>query len=262
MGYGPPQVVEGQPRVGLPFGLFSALTLRESGDPHWANGIEWEAMTCGPVSGITDPNCNTNVNKFFRQMTTVGSATAFTVYGSAKCGAPGGAAYQEAEEMATAHLLAREEAQAEVQTWARLAAGATRPRGDTALKPGEALATLEDWLGGTYGSLGVIHGSRGAVTKLDTLVEKTGSRLTSKVGTPVVAGSGYYGQAAPAGGATATASQAWMLASPALFGYRGQVFSAQTFDQNKNDVYALAERNYVVGFDPCGVVAVLMDISG
>jgi hypothetical protein len=117
-------------------------------------------------------------------------------------------------------------------------------------------------MGNDYGSLGVIHGSRGAVTKFDTLVNPSGSRMLTKVGTPVVAGAGYTKQAAPAGGATATASQAWVLASPALFGYRGQVFTSKAFDQTKNDMYALAERNYVVGFDPCGVAAVLMDISG
>ena len=262
MGYAPPQVVEGQPRVGLPFGLFSALTLRESTDPHWANGIEWEAMTCEPVSGIDDPDCETDIEKFFRDMIEIGSATSFTVYGSAKCGTPGGAAFQRGEEFAQAHLLAREEAQAEAQVWARLSAQADRPQGNTALSPVEALAALEDWLGAEYGSLGVVHGSRGAVTALDTLVCASGSRLTTKVGTPVVAGGGYTNQTAPGGGAAATTGQAWVMVSPALFGYRGQVFTSRTLDHAKNDMYALAERNYVVGFDPCGVAAVLMDISG
>jgi hypothetical protein len=260
MGYEPPQVVEGQPRVGLPFGLFSVLSLRGASDPHWANGIEWEAMTCGPVSGISDPDCDTDIDKFFREMSQVGEATSFTVYGSAKCGAPGGGAFQKAEEAAQAHLLAREEAQAEAQVWARLAAQATDLNAAGALAPAEALALLEDWMGRVYGSLGAIHGSRAAVSILDTRVNASGSRLLTKVGTPVVAGAGYPGSS-PAGAAHA-AGETWVYASPALFGYRGQVSSYRTLDQTQNDVYALAERSYVVGFDPCGVAAVRMDLSG
>lgn len=264
MGYGPPQVVEGQPRVGLPFGLFSVLSLRESSDPHWSNGIEWETMTCDAVSGFSDPGCETDFELFFREGSQIGEATPFSVYGSAKCGTPGGNAYQMSEENAITHLLAREEAQAETQVWNRIAAAKTEDLtgGGTALSPGAALAVLEDWMGAVYGSLGVIHGSRAAVSRLDTLISANGSRLTTNLGTPVIAGSGYRNQAAPAGEAQAAAGEAWMLASPALFGYRGQVFTTKALDHRHNDMYAIASRNYVVGFDPCGVAAVLVDTNG
>lgn len=260
MSFGPPQVVEGQPRVGLPFGLFSVLSLREASDPHWANGIEWETMTCSPASAILDADCDTNIDKFFNGNGEIGEAAGFTVYGSHKCGTPGGRVDLAADEFATAHLLAREEAQAETSVWAQMAAQATDLNAAGALPADEALALLEGWMGSVYGSLGAIHGSRQAVSLFDNAVRANGSRLLTRIGTPVVAGGGYPGTS-PAGAAPA-AGETWVFASPALFGYRGTIMGHQALDRNNNDMYALAERNYVVGFDPCGVGAVRMDVIG
>jgi len=262
MGYAAPQRVEAQPRVGLPFGLFSVLSLRESGDPHWANGVVWEALSCAPVSGQTwqdDPDCTTDIEKFFRGSGGLGEARPFTAVGSYQCGTPGGRAFQEGEENATADLLAHEQSQVERFLWNNLAAEATDLNPAGALNVAAALAVLEDWMGQTYGSLGVIHGSRGAISVADTRVNATGSRLVTKVGTPVIAGAGYPGTAP--GGAPPAVGETWMFASPALFGYRGQVFTSSALDRGKNDHYALAERQYVVGFDPCGVGAVRMNLA-
>jgi hypothetical protein len=364
MGYGARQVVAGQPRIGLPFGLFSVLSLRNAEDQHWTNGIEWEAMTCDPASGFADPNCTDPQEKFFTSMVERGEADSFVVYGSAKCGMPGGRADLQAEEAATAHLLAREEAQAERYVWSMLAAQATDLNPAGALDPDAALAALEKWLGGVYGSLGVLHGDRGAVTlwNNNSKLRVSGSRLVSTLGTPIVAGAGYNGVGPDAAGSLASQrgslvsytsgvgsytltfkgetsppiylagtladaqaalntmsvfqapdnvvvtgapttlvltwqspgpqpnisldisqvdgigagnaswnhtilndgaapvveGETWVYASPALFGYRGAVLSHQAFDQRQNDMYALAERQYVVGFDPCGVAAVRM----
>jgi hypothetical protein len=199
------------------------------------------------------------MTKVFRGSGGVGEAVPFTAVGSYKCGTPGGPAFQRGEEFATADLLAHEQAQVEAFLWSRLAAEATDLNAAGALSPAQALAALEDYIGQTYGSLGVIHGSRGSASTLDTRIVQSGSRLVTKVGTPVVAGAGYLGLspalAAPAAGET------WLFASPTLFGYRGEVFTNAALDRTKNDHYALAERQYVVGFDPCGVGAVRMTIE-
>jgi hypothetical protein len=260
MGFGPPQVVEPQPRVALPFGLFSVLTLRESSDPHWANGIEWEAPSCAPVVALDDfddPDCTTEFDKQFAALTETGEARPFVTYGSAKCGTPGGRADLRAEEAAVADLLAHEQTQAERIVWGRLAAApASDVNAAGALDAPSALGALEEWIGGEYGSLGVIHMGRRAATVLaaDGLLRASGQRLLTALGTPVVAGAGYPGTS-PAGDAPA-AGTGWMLASPALFGYRGTVQSTMALDRGANDALAIAERNYVVGFDPCGVGAV------
>src|SRR5690348_776289 len=98
MGYGPNQVVEAQPRVGLPYGLFSVLSFRPTSDPHWQNGVTWEAVSCAPVTGFdawqADPTCGTNIQKVFRGSGGRATAPPFIALGSYRCGAPG--AFQEA----------------------------------------------------------------------------------------------------------------------------------------------------------------------
>jgi hypothetical protein len=229
-------------------------------------GVEWEAMSCSPVSGIDilDPFCDQNIIRLFTEggADEVGEAAAFTVESYYKCGAVGSGGLDAGKERATARLAAREEQQAEFHVWARLADSATDINPAGALDPAEALAALEDWLGAEYGSLGVIHGTRGAASILDTRLVTSGSRLTTRLGTPVVAGGGYPGSS-PAG-ADAAAGETWVYASPALFGYRGPVESSSNrpgdlLDRGKNDLYAIAARDYVVGFDPCGVAAVRLN---
>jgi len=262
MGYGAPQVVEAQPRIALPFGLFSVVALREASDPHWTNGVEWQAVSCDPVTAQEwqdDPDCDTEIENFFRGPAGTGRASAFTAVGSFKCGTPAGRAFQEGEENAVADLLAHEQSQVESATWRRMAAEATDLNPGGALDMGPALAALEDWIGQEYGALGVIHGTRGAVSVMDTRVSSSGSRLATKVGTPVVAGAGYRGTSPT--NVAAAVGETWVYASPALFGYRGQVFTTTALDRAKNDHYAIATRQYVVGFDPCGVAAVRMNLA-
>jgi hypothetical protein len=50
-----------------------------------------------------------------------------------------------------------------------------------------------------------------------------------------------------------------IVGSPALFGYRSEVFNSSArpgdlLDRAQNNLYAVAERTYVIGFDPCPVV--------
>src|SRR6478609_6962944 len=257
-----PVVVEAKPRVALPFGLFSVLDFRESQDPHWINGIEWQALTCDPALSYDvvceDPDEDPETARLRLWVEDVeatgnrGNASAFSVYGFAKCGLPGGRDLQKGEEEATAHLLSREEAEVEAQTWSRMSAEATDLNPAGAVSPSKALAILERWMGSEYGSLGAIHADRGAATLLaDHIANQNGPRLLTKIGTPVVAGAGYPGTS-PAG--VLTADVAWVYASPALFGYRGPVYPSDReggFDRGTNDHYAVASRGYVVGFDPC-----------
>jgi hypothetical protein len=116
-------------------------------------------------------------------------------------------------------------------------------------------------MGDGYGSLGAIHADRGAASLWSTngAVKASGQRLLTTVGTPVSAGAGYPGTSPS--GAAAAAGETWVFAAPAMFGYRGSVQSTSALDRGRNDFLAIAERNYVVGFDPCGVGAVRMTIA-
>lgn len=253
MSFAPAQVVPGIPRTALPYGLFSVLTPREGADTHWQNGITWETLTCEPVSGIGDPSCEpdatTGLPKEFLTGGEHGEATPFTVYGSYVC-SPVGHTIEYAQEQATAHLLAREEARVEQALWTGdldnggFAAGAIDLGSN--LSPEGAVGVLEAWLSQVYGSLGVLHTDRGTATLLleAGVVKPSGNTLYTVLGTPVVAGAGYP-------------VQGLVHATPALMGYRSEVFlgvspASAGFDRAQNDLYAVAERTYVIGYDPCG----------
>jgi hypothetical protein len=91
------------------------------------------------------------------------------------------------------------------------------------------------------------------------LIVTNGSVARTVLGTPVVAGGGYPGTS-PAGVAAST-GEAWAYATPALLGYRSAIFypssrSGDLLDRGVNDLYGVAERSYLVGWDPCDVGAV------
>lgn len=285
-GPAPSALVEGPPRQPLPFGLFSVLTPRPEGDSRWENGVKWETLTCEPVSGRSGPGCNDVADDqgdfpedviglpkaLGRNAGATGEAAAFAVYGHFNC-SPVGFSPELAQERATAHLQAREEARVEQALWTgdlgntpNLTADAVDLTSGGAVSPAAALARLEDFIATEYGSLGVLHLSRGAVTILSslTLVSQVGQRLVTAVGTPVVAGAGYPGTD-PDGNVAADTT--WAYASPALFGYRGEILPSSArpgdlLDRSTNDLYAIAERPYVLGYDPCGVGAAAFNTDG
>lgn len=271
MALGGKLLVNGPARQPMPHGLFSVLVPRSSTDPHWENGVTWEPLTCQPASGVGEVSCEapegTSVGwglpKNFAEQPDGAEATPFTVYGSYDC-SPIGHRLEYGEEQARQHLLAREEATAESIIWNGVGPGepgATNPTlpnilngaetlGDPDTAPVVGLALLEDFLAREYGSLGVIHMSRASATILSDYLVVSGNSLTTRLGTPVVAGAGYD-----------TGGTGLIAATPALFGYRSDIFTASgrqgdLLDRGRNDLYAVAERRYVIGWDPCGTAAV------
>ena len=285
----PASLVIGAPRVPLPFGLFSTFTLREAGADRWETGVQFETDPCDPVDGIgyydwCNPGATVGLPKdLAKNMSLVGKATPFSVYGHFQC-SPVGWSPERAQDMATAHLLDREEQRVE----RALATGdlgnipnlftdvdgtgsnptiLTDPGGSTPNSPAVCLGLLENFIAQTYGSMGVLHMSRGAAMVLTNngMLQRQGTRLTTMVGTPVAAGGGYPGTA-PAGAPNPPSLAAWVYASPAVFGYRSEVFTSSNvrgdlMDRNTNNLYAVAERSYLIGFDTCGVGAALMDLD-
>lgn len=266
MSYAPPLLVAAEPRQGNPYGLFSVLAFRPSTDPHWESGIEWEPLACsnaatGASGLIEDPSCDNPPEKHFASPVGHGTANPFYVYGDYKCGTFGHS-LEQSQGFATARLLAHEEAQVGARMWSAVyAPGATdvTPTPGTAVSPQTGLALLEDALAASYGSLGVIHGTRGSGVLLNgTHLSVKGNQLLTGVGTPFVAEAGYPGSG-PAG--QKASGTTWLYATPSLFGYRGDVFTSSErrgdlLDRQRNDLYAIAERAYAIGMDPCPVYAV------
>lgn len=245
-----PFVVDAAPRQALPYGLFSQIQFRPAGELRWTgmDGVTWEALDCAPASGVAhlcvDPD-----EKAETITGELGEGMAFTVYAMEVC-SPIGRNFEDAQNRATAKLLELEQTEVERAIWNGLY-GAEPWLLDPAAaqvvafdSDAEALIDLEQQYSSGLGSLGVIHMSRGKALRyigLDQIV-RVSNRLETGVGTPVVAGAGY-GDAA-------------MIATPPLFGYRSDIFApgedeAARLDRGQNNRYAIAERSYFVGWDPC-----------
>ena len=272
-----PMVVDGASRLALSYGLFSVLTPRPEGDGRWQNGITWEPLSCGPASGVGafcptdengDPIEQVGLPKGFNDNPDETEASPFTVIASYNC-SPVGRSIEEGERRARAILAAREEAMVERTLWTgelgntpNLQDEATDiTPGGAAVDPVQAIGLLEEANGQNYGSQGVIHLTRaGAIAGIGAYVLfRDGARLVTGLGTPVIAGAGYPGTS-PAGVA-ADPGESWGYVTPALIGYRSEVFTPSNrqgdlLDRGVNQLMAMAERSYVLGWDPCGVSAV------
>ena len=278
----PNTLVQGATRVPLPYGLFSTFTFRPEGDARWeGGGVRFESLACDLADGIglwqppagagtvglpKDLASNTSAIGPF------GDATAFTVYGHFQC-SPVGWTPEQAQDMANQHLAAREQNAVENAFWTAALGNApalqdagTVTIGAAGAGLAQTIGLLESWIATNYGGVGVIHMTRQAAQMAlgQYLLDTAGGRLTTRLGTPVAAGGGYPGSG-PAGQAAA-ASTSWLYVTPALFGYKSDVFNSSSvsgdlLDRSTNSLYAVAERQFLLGFDPCGVAAALATLT-
>ena len=254
----PKAVVSGPTRTGLPFGLFSVLAFRPEGDGRWQNGFMFQVENCAPAIAVPGFSCDPDARQdgeaalaFEGPSFTEGEANEFTVQGWFDC-SPVGFSPSDARDQAERHLILNEEARVEETFWT----------GDMGNKPfladtseaddlgtatmAKAVSELEYWAGSMYGSVPVLHAPRRVAVDLlnSGLIEVKGRSLQTKLGTPVVAGTGYP-------------DERRIIATGALVGYRSDIFAPanspeDSFDRKNNDLRYLAERTYALGFDPCG----------
>lgn len=253
----PKALVTGAPRTPLPFGLFSVVPFREGSPDRWESGVKFESIGCpGDLKGVgaldcDDPSATLGLPKVLDEGGyDLGEAETFLVYEQYVC-SPIGNDLSRAEDGARARLEAREEMRVE-QALATGAFGQSPSFNDTSVidltadSLKLAFAELEQTLATEYGSQGILHMSRFTATLAieKGLVEVGNSRLRTKLGTPVIAGSGYDFEG--------------IVATPSMFGYRSEVISSSNrlgdlLDKNVNDLYGIAERNYLLGMDECGI---------
>lgn len=112
-----------------------------------------------------------------------------------------------------------------------------------------AVAALEDLIADLFGGLGVIHVPRHAYAGLAEarLIERSGTKLVTPLGNTVAVGAGYSGFDET--GAPPAANQTWLYATGPVQAYRSEVFTRETFDQQRNTRLAIAERVYALTFD-------------
>lgn len=258
----PPALVAAPPRPALPFGLFSVLAPREGSDDRWeGGGIEFETLGCPPApgSGLIGPyDCEgetPGLPKQFDSNVHRADAAPFTIYQSEVC-SPIGNDLRHSMDVARGRLDLFEERLVETKLWQRFVQeldlatpGTSFPTGADKAQMAEALATLLRTADDIYGTLGVVHMWRETALLMlaHRLLEVRQGRLYTLTGEQVVAGSGY--QVAVAGGVVGQ-----MFWTPQLVGYRSDVFTSTNrdgdlLDRGQNDLYAVAERSWVVAYD-------------
>lgn len=256
----PAQLVTGAAYLPLPYGLFSVLSWRTTADPHWrAGGVSWETATCEPVGVIGAPTCASDditgvPLSFDTAHGEVASATPFMVYGRHRC-SPIGDTFAAASERAALHLARGEQTGVEKALWGGAAGNSPKLSAASSLgtvqltEDGllDGIGQLEQHLAEEYGGQGVIHLNRHLATVVSGKLVERGGRLLTPLGTAVVAGAGYGSGA--------------IVITPQLVGYRSEVEQpgqpgADLFDRTNNDLYALAMRTYLVGYESCGVASV------
>lgn len=252
----PKQRIEAPVTQRLKGGLFSRFAPIEDSSIRWENGVTWEDVEradVGTIGQYQNPGTVNGLPKVLDKPkgVTVESMEPITVYATFRT-TPLDHSPEEAVAIAAQRLAQYEEAAVEsvlwngvgvagpalirVQEWANNA-GAQAPEG--AWNAAEHYAHTA----GVAPTFHVArrHGALLAGRKYIKVDPKTGEAYTA-LGTPVVLGDGY-------------ADKPPIIAStgPILI-YRGDVFTSTNgaggFDKGTNDLTAVAERQYVVAFNP------------
>ncbi len=110
----------------------------------------------------------------------------------------------------------------------------------------------------------MIHAPRPVIPWLTDHVTRESGRLVTTQGVPVAAGAGYTEANTGPNGIPAPDGSWWVYITGPVHIRRGPITEtppAQGFDPRTNDITALAERQYVVGWDSCLTAAVLFTPS-
>lgn len=244
----PPVEVGASTPTPYPFGLLSLPVASAPADARWENGVWWPTSGCRAV-GITWGLCNADAPDPIPALDDidfcqVGYGVGFTVYarsGGSVRGAVGGIDAQLAQVRAT--LLAGEQWGVERAFWERLDAEAGTAA-TTAADLSEAVAQAEQRIANVYGGTGTIHLSRLNASRLPAgLLRANSGRLSTLLGTNVVAGGGYGEDdldTAPV--------ELFVTGNPVVI--RGAVDDlGAPVSPTTNRISAVVFRNYVIGWD-------------
>lgn len=263
-------------RVPLPYGLLSVVQTPTEVDAHWQMGIEYEVDPCERARIFNEVCGQEPVDKEDTAVHELRCSTPFTVYTKPTCSTVG--FVDRAERTAVAALTSGEARTVEREFWTgefgtlphlaadeAIATGADACVNQTAavtvsgspLSVVDGLALLEEQLSACYGNEGVVHMTPGTLTKLKgehAAIDRDGQRLRTPNGHLVAAGAGYPGTA-PDGSEPAPGVR-WMYATGAVFMLRSTISTKstqarETVDRAKNNVFVIAERTYVLGWDCC-----------
>jgi hypothetical protein len=261
--------VRGPVRTPRRFGLFSVAEVEDVTDPHALMGVQWEPLTCDRAHSTSDGCPCVTENKVFTPGTQPQDATPFVVHGSWQC-AKLGTTVEAAARAARAQLEIGEQQAVEWELWTGTAGAGPRLAHPDTVDLGEVrcatdlLAAIEDYTAAAFNANPVIHVPRPVVPYLvaDHLITTVaGSRLETTLGVPVAAGAGYAEANTGPDGTPAPAGSWWVYVTGPIKVWRGPIVAVPDpgeagFMRCSNELVALAERTYLVGWD-CITAAVL-----
>lgn len=279
----PAEFAPAPPAVGpTRYGLFTAangpLELTDRGS---IAGYQWEPDSCGvarlytnacPASEQADKGLDAPDGESSHPM----EAEPFIVYASVVCPPFGGHGPDRHRQRAIARLLGGEQAAAEEAFWNGGGVGAVpnlQGAGATVVTPAEAgfaarIAALEAAFYAAHGYVGTIHvntAANGAAADTHMIADgrDPANRLLTPTGSVWSFGAGY-GINGPADAAPAAGS-VWAFMTPQVTVWRTpEPFvppPEQTFDRTANQMYAIAERSYVIGYACDTVFAVQVPVE-
>lgn len=239
------------------FGLFSVAQPRTGdatdGDAHWRNGIQWVSDNCTYV-GVTDGPCDQG-SLDSTPGCTLREFDPFTVY-AYNTDDVAGFTLAEHRQRTIDRLTIAEQKEVEFETWLRFGDEIVDSEFgdclDLTMVPGwQALGFAEQVAQGLANGGGVIHMSRAAAIALSLHLVVEGSTLRTKLGTPVVAGTGYdY---------FSSFGQAVLVVTGPVVMYRSDIDVSEAVDKATNTVSMVAQRDYVVGWD-CAALCVTANL--
>jgi hypothetical protein len=248
--------------------LLAVAQVVEQVSGHWMFGTQWTETTCGSGvvaasgnfqnSAVTDPGAFTHDKLRFPYRT----QEAFFLFATDD-EPPVGLTADELRSRLSQKFLAGESVALEKEVWTRAirASGAQDIAGASSLGTfttiTRAVAEVEEGIAVGYGGIGMIHVSPFTATCMAgaNLFDTNGSKLATKVGTPVVVGTGYP---APTGGNMVVAGTGPVTIIRSGVRYVPDSLH-DSLSPTVNQMTASAQRDYVVGW-PCTTVKALATI--
>lgn len=232
-------------RQASPYGLRSVLPAREDDGSRWDNhGVTWPRQVggLGTVGKLDCDNPNQADGLPVDPPACAGWVDAdnnVTVWASSTATALA-ASDDELLELARQALLLSEDRLLEKVTWDQMT-GNTAQVAASAVPMAEAIGMAEQWAAHNFGGVGVIHMPSWAVYGHSDVFTFSRGSLTTLLGTPVVAGTGY-----PV--AAGTGAVEIRVSGPGV-AYSSDERSMASMDHTTNDRVAVVERSHLIGWD-------------
>lgn len=216
---------------------------KEFEGPNWLNGFRFAVyggISCKPF-GFDEQRAKDNIERVFRLKESVGVERALmqTRFGADGPDLDPGAGVNLAWEAATD----------------------ITPTGG-AVSPKVGFGLLEEYAASVYAGAPTLHLPRSVASlTVDTQWELVNGKGVSKLGSNVAAGGGYALPNTGPDGLDAPDNERWIYVSGQVLIQRGDlILPPPVTDYQTNDIYALAERTYIVAVD-CFAAAIRVSVE-